>query len=121
MPVLIMKPPPPPPPPPPPEAMKRATPENRRLAELIDTLDQLDDAALRTVREQAAAGAVSPGGKDQAGSELKLEAAEFLASRRRFAPLSLKSTSSATGPRGLRAPRHLGAVQCRSGAQGRVA
>ena len=42
-----MKPPPPPPPPPPPEAMKRATPENRRLAELIDTLDQLDDAALK--------------------------------------------------------------------------
>ena len=45
--------------------MKRATPENRRLAELIDQLDrldELDDAALREVREQAAADAVAPSG-----------------------------------------------------------
>ena len=90
----------PPPPPPPAEAMKRATPENRRLAELIDTLDKLDDAALRKAREEAAAAAVSPGGgKDQPGQELRLEAAEFLASRRRIAPLSLKSESSATARR----------------------
>ncbi len=93
--VYIGKPPPPPPPPPPPEAMKRATPENRRLAELIDTLDQLDDAALKNVREQAAAVAVGSS-KDQAGAELKLEAAEFLTSRRRLRPLSSSSDASAT-------------------------
>jgi hypothetical protein len=93
--VYIGKPPPPPPPPPPPEAMKRATPENRRLAELIDTLDQLDDDALKNVREQAAAVAVGSS-KDQPGAELKLEAAEFLTSRRRLRPLSSSSNASAT-------------------------
>jgi hypothetical protein len=75
--------------------MKRATPENRRLAELIDTLDQLDDDALKNVREQAAAVAVGSS-KDQPGAELKLEAAEFLTSRRRLRPLSSSSNASAT-------------------------
>jgi hypothetical protein len=90
----------PPPRPPPPEALKRATPENRQLAELIDTLDTLDDAGLRKVREQTAFAAVAPGGgKEQPAQELKLEALEFLAARRRIAPLSLKSTSSATARR----------------------
>jgi hypothetical protein len=90
----------PPPRPGPPEALKRATPENRGIAELIDTLDTLDDAALRKVREQAAAAAVAPGGgKEQPAQELKLEALEFLAARRRIAPLSQKSNSSPTARR----------------------
>ena len=79
--------------------MKRATPENRRLAEIIDTLDQLDDAALRKVREAAAVAALGPAGPDQTSQELKLEAAEFLADRRRIAPLSLKSEDSVTARR----------------------
>jgi hypothetical protein len=95
--VYIMR---PPPPPPPPEAMKRATPENRRLADLIDTLDQLDDAALRRVRESTALATAAGGRPDAAaGQELKLEATEFLAQRRRIAPLSLKSEDSPTARR----------------------
>lgn len=76
----------PPPPPPPPDALKRATPENRKLAELIDNLDKLGNAELLKRRGEAAAGALKRG-SDQAAQQQTLDAVEYLAHRRRLGPL----------------------------------
>ena len=80
-------------PPPPVEAVKRATPENRRLAEEIDALDNLSDDRLVTARDVAAAGAVGPASDEQRRQLQKLEAIELQVRRRsaagaRFAPLA---------------------------------
>jgi hypothetical protein len=70
-------------PPPPAEALKRATPENRDVAAVIDAMEKLSDEDLRKARGAAAQGAVAPGYPSGQGLEqTKLDAIEFLFRRR---------------------------------------
>jgi hypothetical protein len=70
-------------PPKPPPAMDMATPENRKLAEEIDELDKLDDAALVKRRWEVALKATGPADDEQKRLLQTLRALEFVASRRR--------------------------------------
>ena len=86
-------------PPPPVEALKRATPANRKVAELIDNLEKLSDADLLKARGEAAQGAVRPGypsGQEQ--QQEKLNAIEFLVHRRRLGPLKISDDASLRDP-----------------------
>jgi len=74
-------------PPPPVEAVKRATPENRKLAELIDTVEQLTDSKLLERRDALGPKTVGLGGTDaEAAAAAELAAIEFIARRRGLSP-----------------------------------
>jgi hypothetical protein len=86
-------------PPPPVEALKRATPANRKVAELIDDLEKLSTADLLKARGEAAQGAVRPGypsGQEQ--QQAKLNAIEFLVHRRGLGPLTISDDASRSDP-----------------------
>src|SRR4051812_44363712 len=77
------------PPPPMPPASERATPENRKLAEEIDTVAQLPDAKLSEQRAVAANQTGRTSGAEHEKAVQSLDAIEYVASMRRLGPRKL--------------------------------
>src|SRR3954466_14126472 len=78
-----------PPPPPMPPAGARATPENRKLAEEIDSVAQLPDAKLSEQRAVAANQTGRTSGAEHEKAVQSLDAIEYVASMRRLGPRKL--------------------------------
>src|SRR3954468_6897182 len=78
-----------PPPPPMPPAGERATPENRKLAEEIDTVAQLPDAKLSEQRAVTANQTGRTSGAEHEKAVQSLDALEYVASMRRVDPRKL--------------------------------
>jgi hypothetical protein len=74
-----------PPRPPQPTASERATPENRAIAGAIDTVDTLDDTALKGQRAQAAKQVAGSEGAAHVEAQQKLDAIEYVAGNRQLA------------------------------------
>src|SRR4051812_14969781 len=77
------------PPPPMPPASERATPENRKLAEEIDTVALLPDAKLSEQRAVAANQTGRTSGAEHEKAVQSLDAIEYVASMRRLGPRKL--------------------------------